>query len=234
MKTFRKTATARAIQFILIGALAALPAAATSIFYSVSAVATGSLGGTSFTNELVTFTQVTDTTDIADCPSETFPCAPSVTGNTVTIATVGTVTITGDTFFFDNGINVFGITNSIGSALLAAEDNSLATYNMLTDFGPTAYDLCSCSAPFSGLATSGGSLTLSAIGTTVTAEAGTPASSGVPEPGSLELMLLGGIALAAGLWRRRKNLPILREPAGRAIRLDTLSIPLEDPVARQD
>jgi hypothetical protein len=205
MKTSRRTAAARAIQFILVGALAALPAAASPIFYSVSAIATGSLADTSFTNELVTFTQVTDTTEIADCPSETFPCAPDVAGNTVTIATVGTVTLTGDTFFFDNGGNVFGITNSIGVALIGAEDSSLGAYNMLSDFGPTAYNLCSCSAPFSGLATSSGSLTLTAIGTTVTAEAGTPASSGVPEPGPLGMILLGGISLAAGLWRRRRN-----------------------------
>lgn len=204
MKTSRKTAVAAAIRLSLIGALAVLPAAASSIFYSVGAIATGSLNGTPFTNELVTFTQVvTNISSIADCPSQSYPCAPSVTGNTVTIATVGTETLTGATFFFDNGLNVFGITNSIGGAYLAAEDNSFATYNMLSDFGPTGYALCSCSLPFSGLATSGGSLTLSAIGGSVTAQAGTPASSGVPEPGPLGLMLLGGIPLTAGLWRRK-------------------------------
>ena len=211
MKTSRRTATARTIQFILVGALAALPAAASSIFYSVGVVATGSLGGTSFTNQLVTFTQVTDTTLIGNCPSETFPCAPDVDTNTVTIATVGTFTLTSGTFFFDNSMNVFGITNSSslagGFAFLAAEDNSFGTYNMLSDFGPTPYGLCSCTAPFTGLATSGGSLAISSFEpqAPVTAQAGTPSSSSAPEPGSLGLVLAGAIPLAAGLLRRRKR-----------------------------
>lgn len=61
--------TVRAIQFILVGALATLPAMATTITFTISQEAVSvDLNGTVATDELVTFTQTTDTTLITTPP----------------------------------------------------------------------------------------------------------------------------------------------------------------------
>jgi hypothetical protein len=52
-------------------------ATAAPITFTVSADGSGTLGGTSFTNALITFTQVTDTTLLTTCSG--YPCAPDVT-----------------------------------------------------------------------------------------------------------------------------------------------------------
>jgi len=194
---------ARTIQFILAGALAALPAMATPITFTVSDFANGVLNDTSFT-ALVTFTQVTDTTFIADCPGEIYPCAPNVANNTVTIAGLGTFTLTGDSYFFDNGINLAGITNAAGGAYLAAENSTFSSYGMTTAFGPAADAVWPGSA-VPNLATSGGSLSISAFGATATFQAVVGSTTSTPEPSSLDMVLLGAIPLAAGLLRRRKH-----------------------------
>jgi MYXO-CTERM domain-containing protein len=206
------TSTARTIQFILAGALAALPAAGTAITFSISQEAvSGTLGATPFTNALVTFSQTTDTTLISALAACGYPCAQSVTTNTITIQGVGTVTQTSGSYFFDNGINLFGITNESGSAFLAAEDGSFFdTYNMLTAFGPTTYSFWPGSTTGFGLATSGGTLAISwNSDQQATAQACLGANgcstASTPEPSSLGMALLGGITLAAGLLRRRKR-----------------------------
>src|SRR5271169_2372208 len=98
--------TARTIQFVLAGTLVALPAMGTTISFTLGVIGTGAVGGTPFTNALMTFTQVTDTTLISNACGVL--CAPQVTTNTVTIAGVGIVTLTNETFFFDNESNVIG------------------------------------------------------------------------------------------------------------------------------
>jgi len=195
------------IQFILVGALAALPAMAGPITFTISQMAvSGSVGSTAFTNELVTFQQVVaDTSDITTCSG--YPCAPEQTLNSVTIATVGTFTLTSESYFFQNDINLIGITYTTGTAYLALEDDSdsvTKTYNMTSNLGPINYEFFGSSV-VSGVATSGGTLSLSwnvDQEPTFQAVVGSPSSS-TPEPGSLGLVLLGAIPLAAGLLRRR-------------------------------
>jgi len=203
--------TARTIQFMIAGALAALPAMAGTITFTISADGSGSLGGTAFSNELITFTQVTDTTDITT--SCGYPCAPSVATNTVTIAGVGTVTMTGDTYFFDNAINLVGITDQPGDAFLAAEDSSLGSYTMLASYGPVSF------GPYNGSEilgepTSGGLLSVTSYSGEATFQAvlGTVASP-TPEPSSFGFTLLGigAIAVACRKWFRGV-LPIFCPP----------------------
>jgi hypothetical protein len=185
--------TARTIQFMIAGVFAALPATAGVITFTLSADGSGSLNGTAFSDELITFTQVTDTTAItAGCG---YPCAPSVATNTVTIAGVGTETITGATYFFDNAINLVGITNAPGSAFLAAEDFSLGAYVMLTGFGPTAYPLYGGSGVLNE-STSGGLLTVSSYSGEVTFQAVLGSDVPTPEPSSFGFTLLGIGAIA--------------------------------------
>jgi PEP-CTERM motif len=189
--------------FILALALAAVPAMAQTITFTISADGSGTLGsGTgsvAFTDQLITFTQVTDITAIKPCPIYLYPCAPSVGGNTVTIGAMAPLTIAGNSYFFDNAINVVGITNAAGTAFLGAEDGGppgLGTYTMTTNFGPNPYPLFSV---FGGLSTSGGALSITYSGdATFQAVVGSP----TPEPASFFLMGSGLLAMG-GILRRR-------------------------------
>jgi hypothetical protein len=189
--------------FILAAALAAVPAMAETITFTISADGSGTLGGTPFTNQLITFAQVTDTTAIINpCFGFAYPCSPDVATNTVTIGGVGTETLTGPTYFFANQINLIGITNAPFFAFLAIEDNSLGSYNMQTSFGPTSFGIYGGSSVLGEL-TSGGLLSVNyAAGTQGTFEAvlGTPTAT--PEPASFFLMGTGLLAMG-GILRRR-------------------------------
>jgi len=195
--------------FILAGALVALPAMGETITFTISATGSGTLGSTSFTDQIVTFTEVTDTSDITNpCLGSIYdyPCAPNQAGNTVTIGGIaGTQTISGDTFFFDNAINLVGISDAFFQTYLSAEGTADgATYGMTTAFGPESAGYYTVGA--STLATSGGTLSLTSFSgnATFSAVLGSPTSA-APEPGSLGLALVAVIPLAAGLLRRRKH-----------------------------
>jgi hypothetical protein len=186
---------------------------ASSITFSVTDSAIGSfsggpLNGDTFADALITFTQTTDTTDIGDagpCAGLTYPCAPDAVDNTVTIAGYGTLVLSGASYFFDNSINLFGITSAVGSAYLAAEGSSFSSYTMTTAIsgsfavypGSTVSDVALSNGSF---------LTVSAFGGSVNYQACLDcAATGAPEPGSFGLVLAGAIPLAAGLLRRRKR-----------------------------
>ena len=195
--------------FILAGALVALPAMGETITFTISATGSGTLGSTSFTDQIVTFTEVTDTSDITNpCLGSiyAYPCAPNQAGNTVTIGGIaGTQTISGDTFFFDNAINLVGISDAFYQTYLSAEGTADgATYGMTTAFGPESAGYYTVGS--STLATSGGTLSLTSFSgnATFSAVLGSPTSA-APEPGSLGLALVAVIPLAAGLLRRRKH-----------------------------
>ena len=195
--------------FILAGALVALPAMGETITFTISATGSGTLGSTSFTDQIVTFTEVTDTSDITNpCLGSIYdyPCAPNQAGNTVTIGGIaGTQTISGDTFFFDNAINLVGISDAFYQTYLSAEGTADgATYGMTTAFGPESAGYYTVGS--STLATSGGTLSLTSFSgnATFSAVLGSPTSA-APEPGSLGLALVAVIPLAAGLLRRRKH-----------------------------
>jgi hypothetical protein len=189
------------IRFMIAGALAALPAMAGAITFTISADGSGTLGTTPFSDELVTFTQVTDTTDITTTCG--YPCSPSVATNTVTIAGLGTETITGDTYFFDNALNLVGITYEPGVAFLGAEDSSLSTYALVTAFGPTSHARFASSS-VSDEPTSGGLLSVTSFSGEATFEAvlGSQAAP-TPEPDSFGFTLLGigAVAMACRKWR---------------------------------
>src|ERR1700722_11257743 len=92
--------------FLLAVVVWAIPAMAQTITYTISADGSGTLGGTSFTNQLVTFTQVSDTSaTVNPCFGFAYPCSPDVPTNTVTIGGVGTEKLIGPTYFFANQIN---------------------------------------------------------------------------------------------------------------------------------
>ncbi len=188
--------------FLLAAALTALPAMAQVITFTISATGSGTLGDTAFSDATITFTQVTNTAAIINpCFGYSYPCAPDVATNTVTIGGVGTETLTGPTYFFDNGINVAGIANAPFVVFLGLEDSSLASYNMQSSFGPTSFGTYSGSS-VSGESTSGGTLDITwANGdATFTAALGSP----TPEPATFGLMLTGAGLLGLMMAMRRR------------------------------
>jgi hypothetical protein len=195
--------------FILAGALTALPAMAETITFTISATGSGTFDDVAFSNETITFTQVTDTADISDTTiacSFGYPCAPDAI-NTVSVGGGTPATFTNDSYFFDNSINLVGITNEAGVAYLAAEDSSpFGTYNLASGLASASYPLYGSSG-LSDVETDGGDLTATFSGdVTFSAVLGSPAgTSPVPEPGSLGLALTAGIPLTVGLLRRRKR-----------------------------
>jgi hypothetical protein len=185
--------------FILAGTLATLPSMAGTITFTIYATGSGSLGSTSFTDQIVTFTEVTDTSDITNpCLGSiyNYPCAPNQAGNTVTIGGIaGTQTISGDTFFFDNAINLVGISDAFFQTYLSAEGTADGTtYGMTTAFGPESAGNYTVGS--STLATSGGTLSLTSFSGNATFSAVLGSSTAVPEPGSLGLMLAGACFVA--------------------------------------
>ena len=186
--------------FLLAALLTALPATAQVITFTISATGTGTVGDTAFSGATITFTQVTNTSDIVNpCMTFSYPCAPVAT-NTVTISGVGTETLSAGSYFFDNAINVVGITNAPYYTYLGGEDSSLGTYNMTSNFGPTAYTLYSTGV--SDLSTSGGALNITwgEGGATFEAALGSP----TPEPATFGLMLTGAGLLGWMMLMRRR------------------------------
>jgi PEP-CTERM motif len=192
---------------ILAAALAAIPAMAQTITFTIYADGSGTLVNgdttTTFTDQTITFTQMTDITAIINpCThggSYNYPCAPDVATNTVTIGAMAPLTLTGPTYFFNNQESFIGIANAPFSVFLAIGD--VSSYNMQTSFGPTSSGIYG--VPFSGELTSGGLLSVNyAAGTQGTFEAvlGTPTTT--PEPASFFLMGSGLLAMG-GILRRR-------------------------------
>lgn len=161
------------------------------ITFTISANGSGTLNGVPFTDEAITFTQVTDTSLIgANCFGEpgTY-CSPVSTSNTVTIGSA-TYTLT-DSTVFEVGNDVGGIVDRIsGADSLDEDDPAFLTYNMQSSLGPIV-DSINAASPGPPEPTSGGSLALAYNSSAFF----TATASSAPEPGTFALILAGSILL---------------------------------------
>ena len=178
----------------------AAPAMASPITYTEVGTGSGTLDGTSFTNQLVTITMTADTSNI----TMTMGLIENHGATTVTVSTVGTDTLT-NPFVFVNQTFVPTAAAGFGDTVLLTSimdtfNSAFASYALLA-IGPT-YGPSFISGDT--VATGSGTFRLSSMGdTTFTATAGV---SAIPLPAALPLFATGIGALGLLGWRRKRKL----------------------------
>jgi len=194
---------------------------ASPITYTMTATATGTFAGTTFTDAEITVTSVADTADVLNSGSyndQTFGCLScyEVLTFTTSISITGfaQATFTDPTFWEDpngSGDIIFGnLFGDLGTGILGFTKlfAGLETYNLESSFGPVSYPLdfeTSIFGNFVNIPTSEGALSLVASNDTFTAVVATP------EPSSFLIAALGVLGLIA--LRHARNIHIkVREP----------------------
>jgi hypothetical protein len=177
---------------------------AAPITYTESAIVSGTLGGTAFSNAVITITGTADTTGVVN---DFGVLRNPLSSASFSIAGDGSGTFTGAIQVFDNPF-------SSPTAAAGFADTSLGLTSILDTFNSVfaAYDLATAIGPITGapfinpgsaFATTAGALVINDSGTsTFTATTGITA---VPLPAALPLFATGLVGLGLLGWRRKKT-----------------------------
>jgi hypothetical protein len=187
---------ALAVAVIGVAASSGAPAGAALVTYTESVTASGSLGGSAFTDALVTITGTADTDDVMDLGNVFI--VP--TSTTVSIAGVGTATFTDTIVAVDNRVtSLAGFGNMTANVfVMGTTDPAFLTYDLRSPIGPI-------SGPVGGVL-GPSATTLGALAFTSTSGNSTfTAVTAVPEPSSAVLMGAGVVGMLGYGWRRRRR-----------------------------
>ena len=184
--------------FVLLGCFGR--AEAELITYTETVTGSGSLGGTDFTNALITIAGTANTGNVTMPDPGAFRV---FTSTSVTVAGVGTATFTDIIHAVDLHLNMLaGFGDDTVGALVAGNQNSaFATYDLKSPIGPTSGTV-NINAGES-FATSVGTLVIESTSTDGTFSAST--AQAVPEPTSMVIVGIGAFGLMCFAWRRRPH-----------------------------
>ncbi len=176
-------------------------AVASPITFTISTSGSGSINSATFTDATIIFTAVTDTTFILN-GAETIGDIGNSTSSpqgtdTVTILGLGSWTLSDPVFFFDDRTTgVVGFSDleppDTFVDLLDISGTPFATYDLKSSLGPISDPLANGTGTFTNIPTSIGTLAFTGNSTNASFQA---VSAGVPEPGSLLLVLIGALGL---------------------------------------
>jgi len=209
LKAELKWAASRLLPLAFGGMLVGSAAFASPITYTMTATASGTLAGTTFTNAAITVTSIADTSGVfvTGGTSPDLEYEIIAAGSSIDIAGFAPATFTDQTFWEDpNGAGdiVFGDV-AAGHGILGFTQLfvGLETYDLKSSFGPVSSPFDFVTSVFNGfqnIPTSDGSLSLVAMNDTFTADAN------VPEP---RLLMIAGLGLM-GLIAIRRHLRDIR------------------------
>jgi len=197
---------------VLLGSVTQIKAS--PITYTLSSAVSGTLGGTSFTDALVTVTVTGDTANVTPGSAPYTDVVVNSGNATVDVSGVGTATFTdaveiGDTLT-DTAIlgvpAVLILDSTTGTGILLETASIFTTYDLRSSLGPISGTggVASGSHVTPVFATTAGSLTWD-VGQSLGAATFTAIAT--PEPGTLQFL---GAGLVALVWRRlsRQQTPI--------------------------
>jgi PEP-CTERM motif len=183
--------------------IAASPSFGAAITYTLRATASGSLDGNSFTDEIVILSMSSNTTNVTVDGLGDFQNLGTVT---VSVGWAPALTFTDPTqVFSDHSGPAVGFDDLSVDDILNAISASFATYDLTTSIGPIVGS--SEINPESSFATTGGALVLTSAGDVTFAAATSGISgmpSGIPEPSSWAMMMIGFAGLGYAGYRRAR------------------------------
>lgn len=204
-QTARTAVTATALCIIVLLAAGTDSAEAAPITYTQTAIASGTLGVTTFTNALVTLTQTADTNNVL-FSNNFYSVVPAT--SLFSVAGIGSGSFTSSTFTASqpsNGLAGLGSgTAGVGGpAVLSVINSAFLTYDLKTSIGPIS--ATGVINPGLVLTTTAGNFSLSSVSGNATFQATLGAPAAVPEPSEWLAMGMAGTSVMGLMVRARRR-----------------------------
>jgi hypothetical protein len=179
------------------------PLSATPITYTITALASGTVGGTPFTNQLISLTQTTDTTLVTLFSPGIFVSPATTTSLSVPGFGTGSFTNAGRFFVNQNNGPGVGYNDSVKNDLLDDINPVYGGYDLKSAIGPVFGTSVLVTGGFTSVPTSLGLVTVNSVNSA----GGSFTATTTPEPGTWASLAISMAALASISSRRRIGVP---------------------------